>query len=191
VQISYYYFMLYLIAYGIGIFIVLLLSIAMCFYSVSSLIASLMGAPYVPTKQKEIDFILNYFKMKKEQYLIELGSGDGRFVRSAAQKYGVTALGVDVQYWLLWYAQIVAKVKHIKNVTFKNQNFFKTDLSKADVIFVFLMPNTLKKLRAKFLKECKKGTVLISHGFTIEEWEKYLYYKIDHKPFPTYFYKIP
>ncbi len=63
-------------------------------------------------------------------------------------------------------------------------------MKSADIIYLFLMPEMLIKLREKFEKESKKGAVFISHGFKIEGWEKYCFKTIPNTPFPTYYYKI-
>lgn len=153
-------------------------------------IADLMGAPFVPTSGKLISLILKKAKLKKDQVFVELGSGDGRIVRGAVLLYGVKGTGIEFHPLLYFYSKLVTKFKKIKYLQFKRENFFKSDLSNADIIFTFLLPKTLKKLRIKFENECKKGTLVISHGFRIESWEKNMVDKIDGDPFPTYYYRI-
>jgi len=182
--------MLQFIAYILLIIFVLLLGIFCLFYALSNLIALILGAPFVASRQRQIDTILDKVQLKPQQLVIELGSGDGRFLRSAVKKYNVKGLGIEIQPWLLIYARIRSKMQHLKNISFKNQNFFNADLSQADVIFAFLLPPTLKKLRPKFLKECKPNVIIISHGFRIEGFEKYLFNQLDHQPYRTYFYKL-
>lgn len=182
--------MLYLIVYSILVFAVFLFALLLFIYSLFSVIAQLMGSPYVPTKQKEVDSILAAAHLKRGQFFIELGSGDGRVVRTAVSRYHMRGVGIEIHPLLLWWSQFLTHIQQLKTITFKRENFYKTDLSHADVIFLFLMPNTLKKLRAKMLAECKKNTLIISHGFKIEGWEQYLTKTISHAPFPTYFYRI-
>lgn len=153
-----------------------------------SFIADLMGAPFVPTSGKLTDLILKKAKLKKNQVFIELGSGDGRIVREAVKAYGVKGVGIEFHPLLYLYSKLVSGIQKIKKIEFRRENFFKSDLRKADVIFAFLLPKTLKKLRVKFENECKKGTLVISHGFRIEGWEKKLTDKIEGDPFPTYYY---
>lgn len=144
----------------------------------------------MPTSAKIIDEILKRAKLKKGQVFLELGSGDGRVVRQAVKSFGVIGRGIDVNYLLILYSRLQAKLAKLENIDFKTQDVFKTDLSKADVIFVFLLPGLLKKLAPKFKNECKKKALIISHGFKIEGMEKELSHKIDRKFFPTYYYKI-
>lgn len=155
-----------------------------------SFIADLMGVPFVPTSGKLVDLILKRAKLKKNQVFVELGSGDGRIVREAIKSYGVKGVGIEFHPLLYFYSKLVSRIQKIKNLEFKRENFFKRDLFGADVIFAFLLPKTLKKLRIKFENECKKGTLVISHGFRIDGWEKKLSDKIEGDPFPTYYYRI-
>lgn len=186
--------MLYLIFYTILVFCVFLFAIMLFVYSLFSVVAQLMGSPYVPTKQKEVEYILKKAELKKDQVLIELGSGDGRVIRTAVSRYKVQGIGVEIHPLLLLWSKLYCRIQKLPlksgSITFKRENFFKTDVTKADVIFLFLMPNTLKKLREKFIKECKKNTLVISHGFKIDGWEAFLQQTIPHVPFPTYFYRI-
>lgn len=182
--------MIYLIAYSFLVLFVFLFALMFLIYTLFGIVANLMGSPYVPTKQKEAEIILKQAGLQKGDLFIELGSGDGRVVRTAALKYCVRGLGVEIHPLLLWYAKILAKLQKLTTVSFRRENFFKTNLSRADVIFVFLMPKTLTRLKEKFMNECAKNTLIISHGFKIDGWEAYLQKTIDHKPFPTYFYRI-
>lgn len=184
--------MLYLILYAFLVFFVFLFALLLFIYSLFSVVAQLMGSPYVPTKQKEVECILKEAGLKKGQLLIELGSGDGRVVRTAASNYGVRCVGIEIHPLLLIWSKLFVKLQKLESesVVFRRENFFKTDVSTADIIFLFLMPHTLKKLKGKFAKECKKKPLIISHGFKIEGWENYLKKTIPHTPFPTYFYRI-
>lgn len=182
--------MIYLISYSFLVLIMFLFALGLFIYTLFSVVAHIAGSPYVPTKQKEVDFILEKTNLKPNQVFIELGSGDGRVVRTAVRKYQVQGIGVEIHPLLLFYSKLLTKIQKLKNIVFKQENFFKTDLKNANVVFLFLMPNTLKKLRQKLLKECPKNTIIISHGFKIVDWETYLRQIIPHTPFPTYFYRI-
>ncbi len=149
-----------------------------------------MGAFYVPTKQKEVDFILKNANLKKGQVLFDLGSGDGRLIRTAVKKYKVKGIGIEINPLLIFYSKILAKIQKLNTIEFKRENLFRANIKEANVIFIFLMPDTLKKLSQKFLTECQKEVLIISHGFVIENWQKYLQKKIPHSPFPTYYYRL-
>lgn len=158
-------------------------------YSVGLLYSSIMGAPYVPTSKKHIDEILNKANLKKGQVFMELGSGDGRIVRRAVQVYEVKGIGVDINSLLIMLSKLLASRQHLADVTFLNKNIFKVDFSTADIIYMFLMPETIKKLLPKMEKEIKKGALVISHGFKITGWEKKITYMIKAEPFSTFYYK--
>lgn len=166
------------------------ISLVLAIYWVANLIANFIGSPFVPTSKKVLDDILTQASLKKGQIFMEFGSGDARVVNMAAQKYGVVGIGIEVNPLLVLYSIINARIKKIKNVNYKMQNFFDIDIANADVIFLFLMPDTLKKLKIKFASQGKKNLLIISHGFSVEGWEKKLEKKIKSAPFPTYFYRL-
>lgn len=169
-----------------GFFVPILIGV----FGFFAIIGDLLGAPYVPTNIQMVREILKEADLKKDQLFIELGSGDGRVVRAAVNDYQVKGLGIEIHLLLVLYAKFVARVQNLNNIDFRVQNFFNTDLKDSDVLFLFLLPKTLKKLKAKIDDECKKGTLVITHGFKIEGWEKKLIKKIDRKLFPTYYYKL-
>lgn len=179
-------FALYFLILVFGFLVPLLI----CFFAIFNIVGDLFGAPYVATSGQIVDEILAAGKLKKGQVFYELGSGDGRIVRRAVEKYEVRGVGVDIHPMLTFYSNVISRLYHLKSIRFVTGNFFNLKLQDAGVIFLFLMPKTLVKLRPKFLKECQKGTLIISHGFRIKDWEKYLIYTIDRKLFPTYYYKI-
>ena len=168
----------------------LLFLVGLSSYSIGLLYSSIMGAPYVPTSKKQIDTILERAKLKAGQRFIELGSGDGRIVRRAVQKYSVYGVGVDINVLLVLLSRIYAKKQHLSNISFRKDNIFSTSLSEADVVYLFLMPDTIKKILQKFEKELKPSTLLISHGFKIPGWEKKQIDVIKSEPFSTFFYRV-
>lgn len=169
--------------------VLLIFAILIIVYLFLDFIAHFLGAPFVPSSKKDIDEILKVAKLNKGQVFIEPGSGDGRVVISAVKNYGVIGIGVEVHPFLLFYSKLSAKLNKV-SVQFKAENFFNTNYKKVDVIYLFLFPKTLKKLKEKFIKECRKNTLIISHGFKIEGFEKYLINTIERKVYNTYFYKL-
>ncbi len=159
-------------------------------YMIFLIYSHLKGSPYVPTKQRELEYILEECRLKNNLVFYDLGCGDGRIVRTAVKKYAVTGYGFDINPLLLMYGRLAIKFQKINNIYLIQKNIYDVDLSRADFIYVFLMPEFLKKLKEKFLTECKKTVVIVSHGFVIEGWENKYFKKIPHTPFPTYFYRI-
>lgn len=170
--------------------LLLIFTILFCLYQVISFILDITGAPFVPTSSRVVDEILAGAFLKKGQLFIELGSGDGRVIRKAVQKYDVKGLGVEMNPFLLLFSKILARLQVLNNIQFVRENMYRVNLAEADVIFCFLLPRSMKKLAVNFLGDCMRGTLIISHGFKIPEWEKRLIKKIDRKHFPTYYYRV-
>lgn len=177
---------LYLVLFLFGF----LIPVLICFFALFNIIGDFLGAPYVPTSDKILDEILKEVNLKKGQYFFELGSGDGRVTRMAVKKYLVRGVAIDINPTLAFYARVKAFFGNLKEVKFLTGNLFNLNLQKADVIFLFLLPKTLIKLKPKITKECRKGVIVIAHGFKIVGWEEKLIKKQTRTMFSTYFYKI-
>ena len=125
---------------------------------------------YVPTPQLVVDEMLLMGKVNKNDYLIDLGSGDGRFVITAAKKHGAKALGVDLDTYLLKLANEAARKEGVTDrVTFREQNLFETDISAATVVSTYLLPEMNLKLRSKIMK-LKPGTRVVAHDYSMGDW---------------------
>jgi len=185
--------MINLIIYLALIFLLLLFLIFMSVYGASLIFSSLMGAPYVPTKKKLAVEILKEIKFKKNGLFVELGSGDGRIVRTAVTNFNVRGIGVDINALLVIWSNLLnnldSRLRGNDKLTFKRENILYTDLTKADYIYLFLFPALIEKLIPSFKKQLKKGTIIISHGFPIKEYKKKLIKQVDRRPFPTYYYE--
>lgn len=125
---------------------------------------------YVPTPQIVVDEMLAMVKVNKSDYLIDLGSGDGRLVITAAKKHGAKALGVDLDTFLLKLANDNARKEGVTDrATFREQNLFETDISEATVISTYLLPAMNLKLRPKILR-LKPGTRVVAHDYSMGDW---------------------
>ncbi len=160
----------------------------------SLIFSSLMGAPYVPTKNKLAIEILKEVKFKKNGLFVELGSGDARVVRTAVKLYRVKGLAVDINGLLIFWSKILKfldpRLRGDDRLVFLNKNILKVDLKNADYIYLFLFPALIKKLIPNFDRDLKKGTIIISHGFQVEEYKRKLIKKVDRSTFPTYYYRF-
>lgn len=124
---------------------------------------------YVPTPQMVVDTMMRMAQVGPGDYLIDLGSGDGRVVVSAANR-GARALGVDLDRYLLGVANEAAKREGVADrATFREQNLFETDLAGATVITTYLLPEMNVKLRPKILA-LKPGTRVVAHDYHMGEW---------------------
>ncbi len=160
-----------------------------CVYVLLLIYSWLKGAPYVPTQQKEIEGILEEAALIKGMHFLELGCGDGRVVRLAAEKFEVNGVGVDVNPELIIRANILAKSKHLDNVTFQVKNILETDLSKADVIYIYLFPKLIERIKDKLIQETKDDVFIISHGFKIPFLSSMLVKERKGTKYNTYYYQ--
>lgn len=167
----------------------LFVGISLTSYFFFLLVGALKGAPYIATSHNIVEEILVRAKLKPGQTFLELGSGDGRVSRFAAEYYGVRAVGVEIHPILVLYANIVSRLRHIQ-ATFIVGSFYVTNLSNYDVIFIFLLPETLNKLVSRLQDETKRPVLIISHGFAIPSLDRFLVDSISRKRFPTYYYRL-
>ena len=124
---------------------------------------------YVPTPQMVVDAMMRMAQVGPSDYLIDLGSGDGRVVLSAAAR-GARALGVDLDRYLLGVANESAQREGlVERATFREQNLFETDLAGATVIATYLLPEMNLKLRPKILA-LKPGTRVVAHDYHMGDW---------------------
>lgn len=127
--------------------------------------------PYVPTPQSVVERMLQIAKVSAADYLIDLGSGDGRIVVTAAKKYGARGFGVDINPTRISEANDNAQKAGVTDkVTFQQRDLFETDLSAASVISMYLLPRVNIELRPKLL-DLKPGTRIVSHDFSMEDWK--------------------
>ena len=107
---------------------------------------------YVPTPQVVVDEMLTMAKTGPNDFIIDLGSGDGRMVITAAKKFGARGFGVDLSDDLLAEAKANAKAAGVADrAEFRKQNLFETDLKQATIISTYLLPEMNEKLRPKIL----------------------------------------
>src|SRR5215204_2613886 len=120
---------------------------------------------YVPTPDYVVEAMLKMANVTASDVVYDLGSGDGRIPITAAQKYGATAVGIDINPQRIKEAnENLAKAGVGDKVKFLNADLFETDLSKATVITLYLLPSLNQKLMPK-LKQLKPGTRIVSHSF--------------------------
>jgi hypothetical protein len=105
-------------------------------------------------------------------FVIDLGSGDGRIVLTGATRHQASGLGVDIDGELVDLANASAKRLGVaQRVQFVRQDVFAADLSRATVLTLYLLPAMMERLRPKLLKELKPGSRIVSHDFELGEWK--------------------
>ena len=125
---------------------------------------------WVPSPQALVDRMLDMAKVTKNDFLIDLGSGDGRTVITTAKR-GVRAMGIEYNPDMVALSRKNAAEAGVTNLaTFVQGDIFQTDFSKATVITMFLLPSLNLKLRPQLL-EMRPGTRLVSNSFDMGEWE--------------------
>ena len=131
-----------------------------------------LDVPYVPTEDETVDRMLRMANVGPKDYLIDLGSGDGRIVITAAKQFGATGFGVELntERWKLSLAN-AAREGVADRATFFQRDLFETDLSRATVLTMYLLPTVNLKLRPRILNELKPGTRIVSHDFDMADWQ--------------------
>jgi hypothetical protein len=126
--------------------------------------------PYVPTPQVTVDEMLRLAEVNDKDFVIDLGSGDGRLVITAARKFGARGLGMDIDANLVMESEENARQAGVADrVKFMQQDFFKADISQATVITMYLLPSVNMLLRPTLLG-LKPGTRIVSHDFDLGDW---------------------
>jgi 2-polyprenyl-3-methyl-5-hydroxy-6-metoxy-1,4-benzoquinol methylase len=145
---------------------------------------------YVPTPQPVVDAMLKMANVRKGDVLYDLGSGDGRIPVTAAKRYGVRAVGIDIDPERIAEANANAKAAGVTDlVTFRNADLFASDFSEATVVTLYLLESLNEKLRPKLLRELKPGTRIVSHAFRMGEWEPQQTQEVDGRM--IYFWTVP
>lgn len=126
---------------------------------------------YLPTPQATVEAMLSLANVCESDILYDLGSGDGRFLIAAAQRFGTRGMGVDIDPQRIDQAIANAKQANVSDrVTFIQQNLFESDFSEATIVVLYLLPHLNLRLRPQLL-QLKPGTRILSHQFDLGNWE--------------------
>jgi SAM-dependent methyltransferase len=126
--------------------------------------------PFVVTPDEVVKRMLHLAAPKAGEYVIDLGSGDGRLVIESARR-GASGLGVDIDPRLVTLSRENAKRAGVSERTrFEVQDLFETDLSKANVITMYLLPDVNLKLRPRLIAQLRPGTRIVSHDYDLGDW---------------------
>ncbi|HYU68408.1 MAG TPA: methyltransferase domain-containing protein [Burkholderiales bacterium] len=130
-----------------------------------------LDTPYVPTPQAVVDKMLDMAQVKAGDVVIDLGSGDGRIMITAARRHGAQGFGVEIDPRLVQRSNEEARRLGIADrVKFLRQDLFNTDFHEANVLTLYLLPDVNIALRPKILAELKPGTRVLSHDYDMREW---------------------
>ncbi len=127
--------------------------------------------PYVQTPQNVVDRMLQVAKVGPADYVIDLGSGDGRMVITAAKKYGARGFGVDLDQRLVALSnRLAARAGIADRAVFYTRDLYDTDMTAASVITIYLLPEVNLMVRPKLLATLKPGTRVVSHDYDMGDW---------------------
>ncbi len=151
--------------------------------------------PYVPTPESVVMAMLKLANVSRNDVVYDLGSGDGRLVITAAQKFGAKrGVGVEINPGLVNRSIENAKQAGVSDrVQFFQQDLFKANFSEASVVTLYLLPRINLQLRPKLLSELKPGSRVVSHAFGMGDWKPDRTETIDDsgRPRLTYLWIIP
>ena len=128
--------------------------------------------PFVPTPQEIVERMLELAQVKKGDVVYDLGSGDGRIVRTAAKKYGVKAVGFEIDPDLIKQSRESIKKEGLGQLAeIREQDIRTVDLSPATVVTMYLLPEVNLMLRPNVWRQLKPGSRLVSHDFDMGDWK--------------------
>jgi SAM-dependent methyltransferase len=129
-------------------------------------------APFVPSPMKVVEEMLKLAGANKSDRVYDLGSGDGRIVIMAAEKFGAQSVGIELDETLV--AQSRARIKELKledRARILHGNIYEADLSKATVVTLYLLTSVNERLKPILEKRLRPGTRVVSHDFQVPGWE--------------------
>jgi SAM-dependent methyltransferase len=168
-------------------YIFLLFLLICCFNLVFSVLSF---APWAPSRRRDLVRIFKLADLKPGQTFYDLGCGDGRLAVYAAKNFKVKAIGLEISFPLYLICRWRRFFLRHYNIRFKFKNLYKENLSPADVIYLFGMPNSLnEKFSAKLKNELKPGAKIISYSFKLAGWTPKVVDKPREKDLPIYLYE--
>ncbi|HEY5636932.1 MAG TPA: methyltransferase domain-containing protein [Burkholderiales bacterium] len=152
--------------------ILLLLGLALPCIALAADPAPRNAGPYVPSPQTVVADMLRIAGVGPKDFVIDLGSGDGRIVLTAAQVFGASGFGVEIKDDLVKLSNEAAQKAGLADrVKFIKADLFKADFSKATVLTMYLLPDTVNALRDKLFNDLRPGTRIISHDYSLGGWK--------------------
>jgi 16S rRNA A1518/A1519 N6-dimethyltransferase RsmA/KsgA/DIM1 with predicted DNA glycosylase/AP lyase activity len=151
------------------IFILLQLLFGIMFFFLT--IAFITGAPFVPSQKKTAKKMVELAKISKNDTVYDLGSGDGRLILEAAQQTTKAVYGIEINPVLVWFTKLRILLSGQKNSRCRWGNFWTTDLSDANIVFVYLLPWKMEALAKKLKHELKPGSRVVSNSFIFPNWK--------------------
>ena len=151
-----------------------------------------LDVPFVPTNQATVDAMLRLAGVGASDYVIDLGSGDGRILIAAAKKHGARGFGVDLDPQRVKESLTNAREAGVADrVQFYHRNLFDTRIAEATVVTMYLLPKVNLDLRPRLFAELKPGTRIVSHDFDMGDWKPDLHATVRGAGSQVYYWVIP
>lgn len=126
-------------------------------------------SPWWRTNKKVAHAIIKLAEITSKDILLDLGCGDGTVLIEAASLRNAHGVGIEIDPLRVWIAKFRVQIKGLSSmVDIKRANFFEMNISEADVVIVYLIPKTLKRLENKFFKELSPGSRVVSYIYQID-----------------------
>lgn len=137
---------------------------------IPTIMAMINGAPFVPTPIERVKHMLKLAKIKPGDRVYDIGCGDGRIVYLAANEHGAKATGFELSP-LVYLLARARKFFWKSKADIKFRNFKSENISDADIVFCYLLPDCLKSIKDSLLSQLKPGAKIVSYAFEVPEWE--------------------
>ena len=129
-------------------------------------------APFITTPEEVVERMLALAGTGPGDFVVDLGSGDGRIVIAAARNFGARGLGVDIDSRLVTLSRENARRAGVaERVAFEERDVFRTDLSGATVVTLYLLPSLIDQLQPKLMEELRPGARIVTHAFPMTGWK--------------------
>ena len=151
------------------LYIVAILSLI---YGLWTIVPFFYGLPWVPTAKDRVRRALEMVDLMPDELLYDLGAGDGRIILMAAEEFGARAIGIEaspLQYAFTWLRIFFSGNKSTLSV--RRENFYRTDLSDADVVFAYLTSDQAIRLQDDLASQLKPGTRVVAVAFDFPDWK--------------------
>ncbi|MGV0027207.1 SAM-dependent methyltransferase [Phormidesmis priestleyi] len=127
---------------------------------------------YLPTPPQVVEAMLTLAEVTSDDILYDLGSGDGRILITAAQRFGTQGVGIDIDPKRVLQGFENAKQAGVSDrVTFRQQDLFESNFSEATIVILYLLPHLNLKLRPALFAQLPLGTRILSHDFDMGDWQ--------------------
>jgi SAM-dependent methyltransferase len=150
----------------------LVILIPLLAFFIFSSVAFIIGAPFAPTSSRAMHAMVGLAKITSGLVVYDVGSGDGRLVIEAAKR-GAHTIGIEGNPFLVALSRLrIMRLPYRENIRFVWGNFWHYNVTSAKVIFAYLPPRAMDKLRKKLISECNPGTVVITNSHIFSGWEE-------------------